>query len=550
MSLQASNIYVDPILSSNITNGLYSIENRNASGSDGDAYRNVQDAVNAMSVGDKIILRGGTYKCINLTGNSNDGAVKIPLSKNGYSWEEGHYNSISSFDGEWAILDGENKCSGQDNRSGVIGWRDWDKDGGTDLKYWKFERLEIMNGTSSDGQATCGMWLNGGPFIIRYCYIHDNIASTGGANPCGIKGMVWNNSLVEYCYFSNNGCTDGTNEIHSVTGPQIHSDYRHSSEYWEIAPYDINHATIKNEFRFNLFEDANSIASSGIHHKGRQYLTPKTNINWTYKEYGDRIHHNIFLNCPRAIGVQQDFAQVYSNIALIPPNSRAEALGIVILDPGLSGNLNCVTVYNNTIIYGRLGVNFGAGSVGYVVNPYIYLYNNIIDSPNDNDNKYDIYLGYSWMSYPFDYKANRTDISNNYIYRPDNEQHIRVTRNEGDGYGIMSISRYNDYYGNINYVKSSSEDTDGLYLGDSGSERFKTRQDHLIELNITVGNGGIGKSHPYLESVNLPSYLGATDPNNSNWVNVVLNLVNLAGDNVEYPPEAPQGLRKPSPSNP
>jgi hypothetical protein len=60
-SAHAKTFYLDGNMSSNITNGTYSIENRNSSGSNGDAYNNIQDAINQLAPGDTLFIRSGNY---------------------------------------------------------------------------------------------------------------------------------------------------------------------------------------------------------------------------------------------------------------------------------------------------------------------------------------------------------------------------------------------------------------------------------------------------------------------------------------------------------
>jgi hypothetical protein len=55
-SAHAKTFYLDGNMSSNITNGTYSIENRNSSGSNGDAYNNIQDAINQLAPGTLFLL--------------------------------------------------------------------------------------------------------------------------------------------------------------------------------------------------------------------------------------------------------------------------------------------------------------------------------------------------------------------------------------------------------------------------------------------------------------------------------------------------------------
>jgi len=514
--LWAADIYVDPSLSNNCTSGNYSATNQSCNGADGNAYRNVQDAVNSMSGGDDIYLRGGNYGPTQLTGSSTNGAVHIPQSKDGSSI---NWSSIQSYPGEWAVLDGDDWCVS----GGVLGHRDYDKDGSDDIKYWKFERLEITGGAAPDGNGANGLFVNGGPFIVRYCYIHDNVASEGGANPAGIKGMIWHDSIVEYNYFKDNGSNGSVNERHSACGLQIHSDYRHTVDDWETAPYDINHARTKNEIRYNLFENTKDYARYAIHGKGRQYLAHKTDVTWDYKEYGGSIHHNIFIDFQKAIVTQTDFMQIHHNIVTVPAGSKGQS-GISVTEAGLGGgNMACV-VYNNTIINGRIPHNFGFGE--YVVNPYAYVYNNLIDqAPSNYDGMAVINLGHAYMVNPFIYDSTRIDVTNNYLYRG-NSTDIKVTRNSGDGYGYMPLSDYDSFYNKTNFSKTSSETTDPIYEGSTGAGQYITKGSHVVSGSKTIINSGKGGSHPYLSGITIPSYIGATDPNDNGWVASVLSLSN------------------------
>ena len=123
----AKTIYVDNTLTTDITDGSYSITNRDNSGSDGNAYNTVREAIDAMVPGDTIMIRGGTYQ---------EGTISIPYQKNGTSWNEGEYNTICSYPGEWAVLDGENQC---DTYGGVLSGFTYDGSNQFDKKYWKFD---------------------------------------------------------------------------------------------------------------------------------------------------------------------------------------------------------------------------------------------------------------------------------------------------------------------------------------------------------------------------------------------------------------------------
>jgi hypothetical protein len=40
----------------------------------------------------------------------------------------------------------------------------------------------------------------------------------------------------------------------------------------------------------------------------------------------------------------------------------------------------------------------------------------------------------------------------------------------------------------------------------------------------SIRTGGLGGAHPYLNSESIPSYIGATNPNSSDWVDHVLSF--------------------------
>jgi hypothetical protein len=68
MSFSAT-IYIDSTLTANCTAGNYSITNRNCTGSNGNAYNNIQSALNASGTGTTINIRAGTYTS-NVSGSS------------------------------------------------------------------------------------------------------------------------------------------------------------------------------------------------------------------------------------------------------------------------------------------------------------------------------------------------------------------------------------------------------------------------------------------------------------------------------------------------
>jgi hypothetical protein len=50
----------------------------------------------------------------------------------------------------------------------------------------------------------------------------------------------------------------------------------------------------------------------------------------------------------------------------------------------------------------------------------------------------------------------------------------------------------------------------------------------VLSGSTTIANGGIGGPHPYLGGVVMPSYVGATNPNDNAWVDGVLGLADLS----------------------
>jgi len=533
-------IYVDQTLPFAITDGSYSTANRDSSGSEGNAFPTIKEAILAMEVGDTIILRGGTYQ---------EGHIRIPTRLNGSAWSEGNFNTLMSFPGEWAVLDGQNgggtggidgQTVGEDKNSEcVIGMTVSDKSGAFDLKYWKFERLEIMNGASADGKYAAGFSGNGGPFIFRNCYIHDNLTTTdiGFNNPGGLRGEVWHDCIVEYCYFARNGALNSNN--HNLAHINIYSDYK-PNQIAENGFVDKNNHLARNEFRYNLFENS----AVGIKYKQDQFFTGRNPAGGhpysdEYKYYGDKIHHNIFIQT-LAFGTngRQDFIQIYNNIFF---GNELFAIGIGESD---TRSIYKAITFNNTIIS---PTHKGIGRVhhgwySFMPGEYFgYDYNNILVNVLD---------GWNWCDISVDERPtffDDPDYSNyightNYFYDPG------TGYNDPNGTQIYWIAdqRYTKseftalYPGAVNYW---SEDDPGnsLFKGSTGADRFKTLPGHMVEGTTPIGSAGAGCPHPYLAGVHLPSYLGATNPNgtdsglgwdpiaqnpdDSGWVDYVLYVV-------------------------
>lgn len=541
--LWAAQRYVDKNLSANTSN--YSIANRNASGNSL-GYKSVKDALKALVVGDEIILRGGTYQ---------EGCILLDWNKNGTSWSAGHFNTIKSYPGEWAILDAQNGggtggidgitfmgtgtsyfgtvIDNQYHTLCVIGRSTSAKDGTGALRYWKFERLEITNGRSPNGAFAAGIDITGGPFWVTGCYIHDNystLANPGTNNPSGISGGVWQDSIIEYSYFLDNG-TKNKVDNHNCAHIQGFSDYRPD----QIAAGGIGAGTgyynCRNTFRYNLFVGS----STAIKYKQEQFFTGRNPAGGfpyqdSLKTYGDNVHHNIIRGSYGvAIYPRQDFIQVHHNII---DDSGA---GIYIGDRTI---YKAVT-YNNTIIRPN-GLNDAPIPHGilrmlirwyptFEPNAYYgYDYNNIVDQGT---------TGWGWeeftlrrVSYTTPTDFSGYSSARNLSYRPiagssdtTNTQTWLVAglRYADDSVSSILPKSYSTYLKQYN-------SNDPLYVGTTGADKYKTRSEYSLASGVTIGTGGVGGNHPYLTGVTIPSYIGAVNPNDNAWVSGVLSLANVS----------------------
>lgn len=537
-NVQAANIYVDNTLENDCVTGNYSTANRTCTGSDGSAYNIIQNAIDAMNIGDKIYIRGGTYRENN--GNSNI-EIYIPTSLNGTSWNEGEYNYIGSYPGEWAIIDGERtapggKLLGNTNTYGSYSNCNIPTGTGSDLAYWKFERMEFTGGTSPNNDVDGGaaIHINGGPFIVRYNYFHDNwdtesLAVPGRCdnNPSAITLYRPHDSIFEFNTFIHNGCA-------GVNGDQVQifSDYKDEAGGC-MDLVDINNAVRKNIWRYNYFDGSNGSteAEVGLKYKASQLLTDTDASYMTYKNYGDDIHHNIIKNHTESGTIlRQDFIQFHHNIL--------DGDGIE-LGQRSTWRRWFATVYNNTLLNGNI-LGWWDDSVqryefnDYMVNnilsgfdrpsaTYKFIFQRIADNPIDNS---------GWV-------ANEV-VDRNYVYNMTsytsatcgNGDPIRIGDaslwTEDSHFGCFTMDEYNAENGWTNWQKASSEGTDNLYAGSSGTDKYITRATHVVSGSTTISTGGISILHPYLSGVTIPSYLGATNPNDNAWVAGVLSLASVS----------------------
>ena len=528
--VNAATLYVDKNLAANCVSGNYSIANRDCTGTDGAAYNTVKGAIAAMVGGDDIILREGRYQ---------EGYIKIPHIKSGTS---NNWSSMQSFPGEWAILDGQRNIP--DSGNAVIGFTVTGKTATEQLNYWRFERLEITGGGYPGASSAAGFRANGGPFHFKYVYIHDNWADGCNSNPGGVTGTAWQDSIIEYSVFENNGNapTSTATATHNCGHINIYSDYLDN----DIAAlgFPLNPATInntRNEYRYNLFI-GNYVAikyKNDQFFSGRNIDTGKSLVD-DYKYYGDKIHHNIIINSKVGIDGRQDFIQIYNNILV----NTGSAIQIGEID---TPTIYKPVVYNNTIISPLDGAisfthNRSNGSktglttsTGVVVPPYNepnsyygYAFNNILHNVRDGWNWSDIgAAGKSTLGFPIARDFSNLHIKNNYFYLPN-----ITNANDTDGSKVVyldgvryTVSAYEALRpGSSLFLKTSG--TNDLFKTGSVASSYKTNKDHVISGALTVANAGVGGEHPYFAGVSVPSYIGATDPNTeAAWVDEVLNLV-------------------------
>lgn len=535
LDASAANIYVDNTLSSNITNGSYSIANRNSTGSAGNAYTTIQAAVSAMSPGDDIFIRGGTYY---------EHDIYIPASKSGTS---SNWSTMQSYTGEWAIINGQRQCSGSNVHAVIYNGGFAHSGSEAFAKYWTFERLEITGGglSGSSVAPAAGIWWNKGPATVRYCYIHDNLADNADENPAGFNGCSQQGVTIEYCYFRNNG------SVQHEHGNDRNICFTGSTEY-SSTPYDENWYVKNNIIRNNYI---NCNGGGGIMTKAIQRLTSvRDGSNMTNKAWGDQIYNNIVVNAKYAgIFWQQDFVQIHNNIVVMASGLSGSHWNIATRRWGSEGcDIQHATIYNNTLING-VGASIFHGVDGkYSVKDYWYCYNNIIDKHTDDYDAWDITYGH--MTYYTGitngmFSDSGIRIDRNYFYRCPNTSTIlyRTISGTGDNY---TIAQWEQKFSGTNLFQNSYSSSNLLYTGTSGADAYTTRSGHVVEGSLTIANGGIGVAHPYLSGV-LPSYIGATDPSSNGWVSTVLNLATVsnlqAGGERQTPsdtiaPAAPSGV--------
>lgn len=492
------------------------------------AYNSIQKAIDSTPPGMTVILRGGVYQ---------QNHIRLWTSKNGSSWDSGKYNTLQSRDGEWAVIDGKNEVYNRNSEDTTRGCPLIGSGGGgatPAVKFWKFKRIEITGGKSKFQDGAGGFGADVGPFWFTQCYFHDNKATTGSQNSGGIVGYVWENCIIEYCLFENNGSLANDQNSADIT---IFSDYRMNAAGWAKTGFVLTPGAhiYKNQIRYNLF-----LGNSGTHikYKGAQLLTGRNPheghpLNDDYKEYGDNIHHNIFLRSTLVSArVRIDFGQVYNNIFM-------DCGGAVGYAPDETAHYK-LAIYNNTIINsnGVSGAIFTPHSHTYPDsfsehNIYVFAFNNIIEGgiTSWDGSSLCSYRAISDSLAQFD----SLKFTNNFFYKqqtnaldPNGICPLFVGNKATGPTPYYSVTRFTSNFDHTsqNWINFSL----GLFVGSDSGKQYVTSGKFELGTGKTIDNAGKGGNHPYLSGVKIPTYIGATDPNdpnNNQWVTDVLHLENL-----------------------
>lgn len=462
--------------------------------------------------GDTIYLRGGTYQEAYGTG-THPTAMEISTSLNGTAWTAGNYTTIASYPGEWAIIDGAPN-DGAYLYSIAFGEMSWSS-GAHPTTYIKFERLEITGG------AAAGIGIKKGPVWVQYCYIHENGKDPHGIADniqAGINAIRPTGCIIEYSYFYDNGneATDGSTNSNHIN---LEADYLYTSY-----TFDYDNCNRDNEVRYNYFVGTGDTYGA-VKNKAAQFLMARNNptteapTSMTYKDHGNKMHHNIATGVSYLIFGPQDFAQNHNNIA--------DGCAVAVEDGSTARQAFCVSSYNNTIIESFVKCTIGYAREETTLDLAWFCANNIISGYGSYDYSPSIGIAAMWQSASgdtcvYDYTWDNTIVDHNLIHNPQSASyHIGIPNSyRCKASRWITTSAFNTLRSTTNYTNATA----GLFLGSSGANQYIADEDFAVATGVTIGDGGIGGNHPYLSGVTIPSYIGAVNPDDSGWVEDVLAL--------------------------
>jgi parallel beta-helix repeat protein len=94
----ARTIYADNMLAANCASGSYSVGGRNCTGTDGIAFKTIQEATDAVQLGDSVLIRGGTYsEAVTI---SRSGSAAAPIAIGNFTNETVALNGAKSIPSE------------------------------------------------------------------------------------------------------------------------------------------------------------------------------------------------------------------------------------------------------------------------------------------------------------------------------------------------------------------------------------------------------------------------------------------------------------------
>lgn len=284
--------YLDSQLSQNCR-GNYSIVNRDCSGNDGDAYNNLEDAINNLAGGDTLYIRSGTYSRPP-TNDGSEGTLHITASGTA-----DRHTVVSAYNNELVIIQARPGCNNYNPDPGDTSF--------TNSSHYYPNPAIIIQGSYIDvrGLKTYGqVVIHGHDITLENCDL-------GGGGPhihqgqvvflVGYNLVVRNNKIHHSCWGesdANGAALMGydfsgiieNNEFYDNWGPDIRI---------KDTGGQAGRATV---IRYNFFGPSSLRDNEGI-----QGIGQDREISYVY------IHNNIFYN--KRKGIEWDMSAVVETVA-------------------------------------------------------------------------------------------------------------------------------------------------------------------------------------------------------------------------------------------
>ena len=503
-------VYVDQTVE---TSSTYDPVTRTVGSGSDQSYNTIQEAITNAVVGTDILMRHGTYSEID---------IKHTAGQNGTAWTTGNYFKLASYPGEWAKIDGTGLNSGQaySNMHGISSSSgEYNKRSlAAENRFWMYERFEVTG-------CRHGIFLTGGDHWFRYLWIHDN-SRTDVASSDELFSGIWVNlamdNIVEFCNVHDNYNAASADNANNM---QIGFDADYLDDE---APgtYNPNVLIARNEVRYNkVLGGGRGIAIKNQQRFGTNTRTASS-ILTLYSEWGNKVHHNFVSECNQeGIGADQDNIQVYQNIIDASTDINNIDTGVQcvheVLLSSAGGALFNPFVYNNTVLNAAKSFGYGSGfnDDATQANLFGWFYNNLSVGNED----------VAGQSMPFTLAADQgigitanideVYIQKNLIHSNANPSDVMRGRNNA-GQNEWPIATAEGLFTNIANNETSS--AAGLFKAGTGNDQYKTNGTFTFGAG-TLADQGIGTAHPYIAGVTLPSFIGATNPNDDAWVDGVLD---------------------------